>query len=389
MKKTRVLVDARFVGSEGQGAITYIAGLYNAMFDHFGETYEFFFTGKDFRALKAIFPFMEKSHFIPVVAGSYLKWFFVELPRVLRKLKTDFAHFKYMTPFVKPCKFIVTTHDVLFMDFPKDFGFFYTLQRSILFKKALMSSDIRLTVSNYSKERIQKHFGVDPKTVFGTPNAVRAEFFEPYDKQVSIEYIRQTFGIENYILYVSRIEDRKNHQLLLRAYDELRLAEKEVQLVFIGNDTLGSTTVVREIEKRKAAYPGKVHWISGFVTDEDLLAFYRGAKQFVFPSKAEGFGIPPIEAAAARINTLCANATAMSDFTFFGDNLFSPDNLGELKSKICKNLENPPDENRLSEISKAIWKTYSWKQSAEVLHELIQNETVKEKLLIPQLLPTQ
>jgi glycosyltransferase involved in cell wall biosynthesis len=60
------------------------------------------------------------------------------------------------------------------------------------------------------------------------------------DKAVAIEYIRSKYNISNYILCVGRIEPRKNQQLLLKAFLEMKLYEQGIALVFIGKHSLRS-----------------------------------------------------------------------------------------------------------------------------------------------------
>ncbi|RMG76290.1 MAG: glycosyltransferase family 1 protein, partial [Bacteroidetes bacterium] len=309
--------------------------------------------------------------FIPLRHRSKVALFAREFPSIIKKYAIELAHFQYLTPFFKDCKFMVTTHDVLFNDFKDEFSAWYRLQRNFLFKKSLEKSDIRLTVSEYSRRRIAAHYGIPEQSIHITPNAVRKAFFQSYDAADARQYIRKNFGPENYLLYVSRIEPRKNHRMLMDAYRELRLDEQGIQLVFVGSDTLKSKKEVFEMTRMKADYPNHFYWFSQ-VNDADLLRFYQGARMFVYPSKAEGFGIPPIEAAAAGVNTLCSNATAMSDFDFFGNNFFSPDNLAELKEKILYNLQNPPQEWELYYLREKIQQRYSWDYSAEVVHRLIE-----------------
>jgi glycosyltransferase involved in cell wall biosynthesis len=275
-----------------------------------------------------------------------------------------------MTPFVKNCKFITTTHDVLFLDFPKEFSTWYRLKRKLLFFHSIHKSEVRLTVSNYSRKKLMEHFGVNPDTVAVTPNAVKDIYFRPYDKQQIQKNLKQQYGIEDYILYVSRIERRKNHQLLLDAYAELDLAKSGKQLVLIGNNSLNDAKLTKQIEALKAQYPDKVHWFK-YVSDADLLRFYQGADLFVYPSKGEGFGIPPIEAGALGINTLCANNTAMGDFDFFGNQLFDADNLEELKAKLLENEQSKKSPAQLKAISNAIRQYYSWEKSAAILNRAI------------------
>lgn len=373
MIATRLLIDARVIGGEAQGSSTYLKGLYNSLYQNFQKDYDLFFAGYCFESMKDAFPFLEQNRFIELKHTSKIQLFVHEFPKIIKQKNIDFAHFQYMTPFIKNCKFIVTTHDVLFNDFNEDFSKWYAFKRNLLFKESIKKSDIRLTVSNYSRDRIAFHYNLPKSSLHITPNAVRKEFFQPFDDTEASTRIRKNYGVEKYILYVSRIEPRKNHQLLMVAYRELNLAKQGIQLVFIGNDTLDSKNEVSKIKQLKTDFPNHFHWFPN-IDDDSLLDFYRGAELFVYPSKAEGFGIPPIEAAAAGVTTLCSNATAMKDFDFFEDNCFCPNNLEELKLKIQQSLDNPDRAWEAYDLKEKIHKKYSWIVSSNLLHRLIQKE---------------
>ena len=78
MEKTRLLIDARVVGGEGQGSATYIKGLYNAMYNNYKDKYELYFASYEYQPLKEAFPFLEESHFIQVKSKSRFKIYFSE-----------------------------------------------------------------------------------------------------------------------------------------------------------------------------------------------------------------------------------------------------------------------------------------------------------------------
>ena len=108
-----------------------------------------------------------------------------------------------------------------------------------------------------------------------------------------------------------------------------------------------------------------------------MILLLRGAKACVYPSIAEGFGIPPLESIAAKIPTLSSNQTAMSDFTFMNEFLFNPYNLNQFKSKLKLILKNENEYNfqSLAEQSKTI---YSWEKSMNVLKESIKEHQLKK-----------
>ena len=99
------------------------------------------------------------------------------------------------------------------------------------------------------------------------------------------------------------------------------------------------------------------------VSQLELYSFYNQAELFVYPSVAEGFGIPPLEAAMLKCKVLCSNQTAMSDFDFFGSYLFNPNKPDELKSKMSSILTD--DEYPYDEIRNSVISRYNWKVIAE------------------------
>ena len=105
----------------------------------------------------------------------------------------------------------------------------------------------------------------------------------------------------------------------------------------------------------------------------DLVALYKQAALFVFPSFAEGFGIPPIEAVAYSCPTLCSNQTAMAEFDFFHECFFSPYDIRELKNKIMYFIQN--DVTQICEaLQKEIVARYNWKNVGEKLYQLIKDD---------------
>ena len=207
--KIRILIDAHAFGGEHQGSLTYLKGLYNAFSSNYSELYELFFAGSDLKAMRDAFPEIPSSNFLLLKSQSRGARLINGFSAMIREYEIDYAHFQYALPLVRNCKCIVTTHDLLFNDFPDAFSNWYRWSRNHLFRWSLQQSVIRLTVSNYSKEAIHRHYGIAPRSIAITPNAVREDFFENYDATFSKTYIWNKYKITKYVLCVSRIEVRK------------------------------------------------------------------------------------------------------------------------------------------------------------------------------------
>jgi glycosyltransferase involved in cell wall biosynthesis len=363
-KRIRLFIDAHTFDNEFQGTRTFIREIYRQV-ALLGPEIDFFIAARDTDNLKREFNFLPNANFIRYKSGSSMLRIFFEIPGILKKYKIDFSHFQYISPLTGTGKFIVTTHDILFNDFKSEFPLVYRASRNFLFRRSIQNAEIKTTVSDYSRQRIASHYGIRAEKIIVIPNGVSEIYFREYNKENSRKYIAQKFRIKNFLLYVSRIEPRKNNLHLLEVYLELRLFEKGISLVFIGKKSISS----RGFEKLMNSLPPEAHayvFHIEQVGDEDLLEFYRAAEVFVYPSKAEGFGIPPLEAAALKTPVLCSNATAMKDFEFFGDNLFDPVNKPELKEKLAGIL-NGADPKKYEVISEKIREQYSWRRGAAIL----------------------
>ena len=189
-------------------------------------------------------------------------------------------------------------------------------------------------------------------------------------KEKAQQCVKEKYGIENFILNVSRIEPRKNHLLLLNTFLELKLYNQGIALVFIGKRSIKTPALeakVRSLTDKERKY---FHWIEQ-VDQQELELFYRASRLFVYPSKAEGFGIPPLEAAVFQTSVLCSNATAMKDFTFFEPFSFDPENNIEFKKELKAMIHTPSSPAQLHSIAEEVMEKYSWQKSAATLYKLL------------------
>jgi len=354
----KILVDAHIFDNGLQGTTSYIKNLYNTLVDF--PNIQITLCANDINNLKNIFT-DKKFEFIALKSKSKIWRLFYEFPKIIQNGKFDFAHFQYIVPFRKKCLYINTIHDILFLDFPNYFDLFYRITKGFLFKLSAKKSDMILTVSQFSKNSIAETFSISKDKIYVLPNAVQVS------KMPNID-VKEKYGIRNFIHYIARFEPRKNQIGLLKAYLNGDLSNN-YDLVFIGR-------IKDKIEKKYYEEFAKlipfnkkknIHLFEN-LNEKELVAFYKQSSCFVYPSFAEGFGIPPIEAGVNCCKVLCSNQTAMADFDFF-KYTFNPNNENELQQKILEVLED--DEYPFEEIKNIIIKKYSLYDIANHFYNIV------------------
>lgn len=372
-KKKKLFVDAHCFDKEFQGTQSFVKGLYNAFLDKYPEI-EVYFGARDPQKVIKAFGGRELN-ILKYKTGLHSLRMWLDIPALLRKYHFDFAHFQNMAPFTwrkDSCIYTVTLHDVLYEDYPELFPFLFRKSRSILFRKSIQKAVLKTTVSEYSRQRIAAHYRIQPERITIIPNAV-SQAVSGNETFPSIG-ANNLFPFADYILYVSRIEPRKNQSALIHAWKRLHLGDQGIHLVFIGHHSIFSKPLEEALQDLSAQEKSMIHFLSD-VPPEELQRFYKNCRLFVYASLAEGFGIPPLEAAIYERPVICSNQTAMNQYDFFAPYLFDPSDPDQLCDLLQKLIQHPPDRERLRKISENIQTTYNWEMSAERLYQLLTSKS--------------
>ena len=135
---------------------------------------------------------------------------------------------------------------------------------------------------------------------------------------------------EKYILFTGTIEPRKNLSTLLQALLKLKHAGIVIPLVIAGSRGWGLRANSSALRNELGS---QVHEI-GYVDTSELPGLYRAAQLFVFPSLAEGFGLPLLEAMASGTPILCSDIPVFHEIGHDLPNYFQPTHVSELAEKI-------------------------------------------------------
>lgn len=170
-----------------------------------------------------------------------------------------------------------------------------------------------------------------------------------------------------YLLFVSTIERRKNHEVLYRAYS--RLAEEGLNLpplIFVGMEGWGTQELLSDI-RLDPQTQGHIH-VLNHVNDTELALLYRHASFTVFPSLYEGWGLPVAESLAFGKFCLCSNTSSLPEVGGTWVEYIDPWDLRTWVDRLRYYITHPDEvERRNSEIS-AGYQPHSWHETASTIY---------------------
>lgn len=221
------------------------------------------------------------------------------------------------------------------------------------------------TVSETSKRYYAEHWGVDPERVSICYNAVDAQYRPGRDP----EPVKKKYGIRGrYLFHVSKYSRRKNPDCILKAFRVLARREdtRDVGLVLAGSGW-NNETVLGYLEREKLL---ERVVFTGFTPEDDLVALYCGAEAFLFPSRAEGFGMPNLEAMACACPVVTSRAFAIPEVVADGALLIDdPDNYEDLAAKALSLIQDRAARDDLIRKGLARAASFSWEESARTVLE--------------------
>jgi len=176
----------------------------------------------------------------------------------------------------------------------------------------------------------------------------------------------------DYVLFVSTIEVRKNHALLLRVWRRLleEMPREDIPtLVFVGRNDASVVDVPRQL-MNSDYLDGKIMHIAA-ASDAELAALYRGCLFTVFPSFYEGWGLPVTESLAFGKPCIVSNATSLPEAGGSMARYFDPEDGTEAYRLIREAIEDRAGLQLWRERVAAEFRPVSWRQTARALADAL------------------
>jgi glycosyltransferase involved in cell wall biosynthesis len=251
-----------------------------------------------------------------------------------------------------------------------DLGFFYNPQvygdgvnKLIVQTDDLVAhADSIVTISESSKKDIVDHYGVKPDEIYMFHPGVDARF-NPVGKKHT--------ATNPHILFVGSLTKSKHVPLALQAFRLfLDKIKKQYTFILVGGDYWPDPQIeetVKKLDLRRNVQ------FAGYVGDEDLLLYYRGAHAFITTACHEGFCLPAVEAMACGTPVVAVDRGAMREIVSAGGILSESDHPDNIAAALYAAVNNPVTRKKLQAQAIQSASHYSWSTFGSSVLHLLEN----------------
>jgi len=297
------------------------------------------------------------------------------LPRYARRLSLDVVLFQTFPGSRKEFKSIAFIHDVLFKSFPQ---YFTWKERLYFFPLAYFTkkADRLIATTNFVKNELIKYgYAESVARIDLVPLGVSSNFKPLALHDTALAHkLRKKYNLpDDFILFVGRLNARKNIESLLRAFPMLK--NKSVSLIIAGKEDWKKPNLEKLMTNTaigsRVLFTGPIH-------DNELPALYAMSKIFCFPSFAEGFGLPPLEAMASAVPVVVSDSTALPEICGSAALYIDANDPATIAHSIDELLENQKlyEKMKTEGINRA--SSFTWTITSNKLMESIASSLKKD-----------
>ena len=272
----------------------------------------------------------------------------------------------YSVPLLYNGLLAVTIHDVCHLALPELLG--SSLKRSyaaLLFENVARKADAVFCVSEFTSKEVQKYLHISANRIHVTRPGLDAMWdprLAPHKEQ----------DLPPYFLYVGNVKPNKNLTMLMRAFRQV-MHRIPHRLMIVGKMSEMRTVDDAVILEAKN-FGDRVH-MTGAVSDEQLMKYYRSAEALVVPSLYEGFGLPLLEAMSLGCPVLCSSASSLPEVAGDAAVYFDPRDARDIAEKLLQIAANPALRMALVEKGSDRLRKFRYEDcaglTAEVLNKLM------------------
>ena len=165
--------------------------------------------------------------------------------------------------------------------------------------------------------------------------------------------------------------------MMLHAFAQFYPTHPDVQLVIAGRRDIFSRRLEKEIAEINLP-PSSVRFVD-LPSDEELVALYRQTALFIFPSRLEGFGIPPLEAMSLGAPVAAARASSLPEILKSSCYYFDPNDIEALTALMLMAISSPAKMREKQTQASHLANSYSWENAAARIMSVYESLSVLDR----------
>jgi glycosyltransferase involved in cell wall biosynthesis len=348
--------DARLIGALGIGR--YISGLLPELAQLLGGRLTVLANRPDAAIVRALIG--GEPELLTVNAQPYRLAEQSLLPLSLRRADLDLIHFPhYNLPLIKPVHFVVTVHDLFPFQFPEiHSGRLPRAVNQMLMRNAVRRAKRIITPSAATALAVKQNFPASADRVLSIPEAADDRFQATRNPEGEAAWQMRLRIRPPYVFYLGQWKAYKNLPMLVEAFKLVYPTHPNAQLVIAGDDPRHP-----EVRQLAAALPEGSVVLPGRLPESAVPDLYRGAAVVVLPSKAEGFGLPVIEAMACGVPVICSDLPVLRELADGLATFCDPSDPAAFARAIAQILD-APSTTRARQLGIERAQRFSWERSA-------------------------
>lgn len=276
------------------------------------------------------------------------------MPTLISWSKPSLVHRTYYMAYPRPAKLpvILSVFDMIHELFPNSFG-----QSDPAFRNkypSIKAADHLICISESTADDLTRLFDIPRSKISVIYLACSDVFSRPASAGEVSPHPRP------YLLYVGQRSGYKNFDTALRAYASSPQLRDDFDFVVFGGHALSGDE--QELIGSLKLRPRSIVHLKG--SDEELARAYRYARAFVYPSKYEGFGIPPLEAMSAGCVVASSNASSIPEVVGDAAAVFDPASIDDTRRALEEACFSESARARLLAASADRVKQFTWDRCA-------------------------
>lgn len=263
-------------------------------------------------------------------------------------------------PLMLPKKSVIMIHDLAFKRYRSSYKIFQYLYLDLTTKFAVKFASKILVPSEATKKDLIKFYKCEPSKI-----SVVYHGFDTgdYFKQQDLNEMGNFSSKKPFLLFVGRIESKKNISKILCVFEKLKEKFSDLSLILAGKPGVGFSDISKQIESLK--YKEDV-LLPGYISEEEKKYLYKNAVCFIFPSLFEGFGFPVLEAFASKCPVVCSDSGSLPEVCGEACLLSSNNNEKVIHDNIVELLNSADLRNQMIEKGLARLRLFDWEKCAEI-----------------------